>query len=71
MPVRLRKNWLFSSTVNGAHASSILYSIVESAKANNLVPFDYLDHVISVLSERHDDQTLNDLLPWNVSLPPR
>ena len=66
-----RKNWLFSNTANGAHASSILYSIVESAKANNLVPFDYLNHVISVLSERQDDQNLNELLPWNVSLPPR
>ena len=66
-----RKNWLFSNTASGAHASSILYSIVESAKANNLVPFDYLNHVISVLSERQDDQNLNELLPWNVSLPPR
>jgi transposase len=63
-----RKNWLFSNTASGAHASSILYSIVESAKANNLVPFDYLNHVISVLSERQDDHTLNELLPWNVSL---
>jgi len=63
-----RKNWLFSNTANGAHASSILYSIVESAKANNLVPFDYLHHVINVLSERQDDETLNELLPWNVSL---
>jgi transposase len=63
-----RKNWLFSNTASGAHASSILYSIVESAKANNLVPFDYLNHVISVLSERQDDHTLNALLPWNVSL---
>ena len=63
-----RKNWLFSKTANGAHASSILYSIVETAKANNLIPFDYLHHVISVLSERDDDESLNELLPWNVSL---
>lgn len=66
-----RKNWLFSNTASGAHASSIIYSIVETAKANNLVPFDYLNHVISVLCERQDDQTLNELLPWNVSLLPR
>jgi len=63
-----RKNWLFSNTANGAHASSVLYSIVETAKANNLVPFDYLLHVISVLSELDDDEALNELLPWNVSL---
>lgn len=63
-----RKNWLFSNTTNGAHASSVLYSIVETAKANNLVPFDYLHQVLSVLSEGNDDDTLTALLPWNVSL---
>lgn len=63
-----RKNWLFSNTANGAYASSVLYSIVETAKANNLVPYDYLHHVINVLSERQDDESLNELLPWNVSL---
>ena len=64
-----RKNWLFSNTASGAHASSILYSIVETAKANNMVPFEYLHHVISILSERTEDETLAELLPWNVSLP--
>jgi transposase len=66
-----RKNWLFSNTTSGANASSILYSIVETAKANNLVPFDYLHHILSVLSERDDDDTLTALLPWNVSLEVR
>ena len=63
-----RKNWLFSNTANGAHASSILYSLVETAKANDLIPFDYLHHIIDVLSERQDDETLDKLLPWNISL---
>ena len=66
-----RKNWLFSNTTSGAHASSVLYSIVETAKANNLVPFDYLHHILSVLSERDDDDTLTAVLPWNVSLEVR
>ncbi len=57
--------------ISGAHASSVLYSIVETAKANNLVPFDYLHHILSVLSERDDDDTLTALLPWNVSLEVR
>ena len=34
-----RKNWLFSNTANGARASAMLYSIIETAKANGLVPF--------------------------------
>jgi hypothetical protein len=38
-----RKNWLFS---NAAYASSILYSIVETAKANNFISFNYLHHVM-------------------------
>ena len=37
-----RKNWLFSKTCNGAHASAILYSLVETAKANDLVVHDYI-----------------------------
>jgi transposase len=37
-----RKNWLFSQTANGAHASATLYSIVETAKVNGLIPFDYI-----------------------------
>ena len=63
-----RKNWLFSNTTSGAHASSILYSMVETAKANDLVPFEYLHLALNMLSEPQDDESLNELLPWNVSL---
>ena len=45
---------------NGAHASSILYSIVETAKAYNLIPFDSLHHIIDVLGKRQGDETLNE-----------
>ena len=46
-----RKNWLFSQTANGAHASAILYSIIETAKDNGLIPFDYLMHVLEHISK--------------------
>ena len=36
-----RKNWLFSDTPAGAKASAVIYSNVETAKANSLVPRDY------------------------------
>ncbi len=36
-----RKNWMCSNTANGAQASAILYSLIETAKANGLTPFDY------------------------------
>jgi len=63
-----RKNWLFSNTVSGAHASSILYSIIETAKANGLIPFNYLHHILEALSHGVDEERLDTLLPWNVSL---
>ena len=42
-----RKNWLFSNTPNGASASATIYSIIQTAIANNLKPYDYLNYVFS------------------------
>lgn len=63
-----RKNWLFSNTAKGANASAVLYSIIETAKATGLTPFDYLHHLLNELPARKADSDLTDLLPWNVSL---
>ena len=43
------KNWLFCNTPNGAHPSAILYSLIETAKLNNLVPYDYLYYIFKKL----------------------
>ncbi|WP_275076477.1 IS66 family transposase [Providencia rettgeri] len=59
-----RKAWLFSQTANGATASAILYSIVETAKANGLVPFEYLTVCLGELSQPTYD--IERLLPWNI-----
>jgi transposase len=59
-----RKNWLFSQTANGAHASAVLYSIIETAKANGLTPFDYLNRLLTELPKRKLTDDLTDLLPW-------
>ena len=61
-----RKAWLFSQTANGANASATLYSIVETAKANGLVPYDYLVHVMEKIMQ--GDTEPEQLLPWNVNL---
>lgn len=63
-----RKNWLFSHTAKGANASAILYSIIETAKANGLTPFDYLNHLFTVLPERKAEEDIVELLPWDVRL---
>ena len=62
-----RKNWIFCDTPEGAHASSILYSLVTSARANNIVPYEYLKSIYVELASRRDSGSseLNDLLPWN------
>ncbi|MBB1420124.1 IS66 family transposase [Pseudoalteromonas sp. SG44-1] len=59
-----RKNWLFSNTCNGAHASAILYSLVETAKANDLVVHNYISTCLQYLAEQPDN--LEPLLPWNI-----
>ena len=59
-----RKNWLFSNTENGANASAVLYSLVETAKANGLIPFDYLKYLFEELPKAAGD--IDYLLPWNI-----
>ena len=44
-----RKNWLFSNSASGANASAVLYSVIETAKANGLTPFNYLIHLLEEL----------------------
>lgn len=63
-----RKNWLFSNTVKGANASAILYSVIETAKANGLIPFDYLTKIFNELPKLDDEAELDHLLPWNIAL---
>ncbi|EHA15099.1 integron integrase [Halomonas sp. HAL1] len=58
-----RKNWLFSHTPSGAHASAAIYSLIETAKANGLSPYDYLQYVFETLPTLNDDE-LSTLLPW-------
>jgi transposase len=63
-----RKNWLFSNTPRGATASSVIYSIIETAKENELKPFQYLEFLFDRLPNCTTSQ-IDDLLPWSPSLP--
>lgn len=66
-----RRNWLFSNTVKGAEASAAIYSLVETAKLNNLKPYDYFEYLLTVLTEIdiNDDKELEKIMPWSKSLP--
>jgi len=66
-----RKNWLFSTSVKGANASALIYSIIETSKANGLVVEKYLVYLMDVLSNM-DNKTkdaLIDVMPWSKKLP--
>lgn len=61
-----RKNWLFSGTTEGAKASAVLYSLIETAKANKLEPYSYLRYLFEKLPATSPDD-LSNLLPYNLS----
>ena len=57
-----RKNWLLSQTATGANASAVLYSIIETAKANDLNVFEYVMTCLDELNQ--PDVDIEQLLPW-------
>lgn len=66
-----RKNWLFSNTPKGAASSATIYSIIETAKENNLNPFEYLKYLFDKLPniDINDNKSLDEFMPWSYSLP--
>jgi len=63
-----RKNWMFSNTPRGAHASAGMYSLIESAKANSLDPYLYLRFLFTKFPYvRNDRNELRKLLPCFLS----
>lgn len=64
-----RKNFLFANTPRGATASAITYSIIETAKANNLNPFEYLKYIFESLPNinfKERPELLENYMPWAV-----
>lgn len=61
-----RKNWLFAGSVAGAKASDNLFSLIETAKANGLQPYAYLEYVFKELPECTQLGDYEALLPWNI-----
>ena len=62
-----RKNWLFCDIAKGAESSAIVYSMVETAKANGIDPYDYLFYTLSVLpyyGKSVSHERLENLMPW-------
>jgi len=79
-----KKNWVLIDSIKGAKASATVYSIAETAKLNDLHPYYYFDHLLTVLpqyidvdkngnidTKRLTASTLEGLLPWSKTLPAR
>ena len=67
-----RANWHIIDTIHGAEASAVIYSLVETAKTNNLKIYEYLKHLLTEIPKHIDDTSmdfLEDLLPWSEKLP--
>jgi transposase len=67
-----RRAWLFCKSIHGAEASAVIYSIVETAKLNNLRPYFYLTYVLDIMRQHQNDTSyefIDDLLPWSPKLP--
>jgi len=63
-----RKNWLFCNSQKGAKASSTIYSVIETAKANGLKPFEYLKFLFETVLDSTTGR-LPSLLPWGDAVP--
>ena len=67
-----KKNWVMIDTIAGAEASAIIYSIAETAKANDLKPYNYFEYLLTEIPKHMDDHDASfceDLLPWSDKLP--
>jgi hypothetical protein len=52
------KNWLFSKSQKGAEASSIIYSIIETCKANNVNTYNYLRYLFENIHKAKNKEEL-------------
>ena len=67
-----KHTWKMIDTIDGAKSSAIIYSITETAKANHLNPFRYVEYLLTELLEHQDDTDrsfIDELLPWSEKLP--
>ncbi len=62
-----RKNWLFAGSDNGGKTAANMFTIIESAKINNINPWLYLYNVLDRIQD-HNSHKIAELLPWNIIL---
>lgn len=65
-----RKNWLFTGSEEGARSSCFMYTLIENAKLNGLVPYDYLRCLFEQAVDYDENSDWSKLLPWNIKITP-
>lgn len=60
-----RKNWLFAGTDCGGERAATIYSLLETAKLNDVNPQVWLADVLDRIGNGHQINRLDELLPWN------
>ena len=61
-----RRNWLFCDSTDGANASMMVYSLLETARANGLNPQKYLEYLLEARPNKDmPDEQLEALAPWS------
>ncbi len=63
-----RKNWLFAGSPNGAKASAILYSLIETCKANNIEPYQYFCAMLQHIRLCKSEEDYRRLLPQFIAV---
>ena len=63
-----RKNFLFCASIKGADASASIFSLIETAKANRLNPFDYIEYILDIMPQidiiQHPEK-IDWFMPWS------
>ena len=62
-----RKNWMFAGSDNGGDTAAGIYSLIETAKMNNINPHLYLQKVLKTIQD-YNHKKIAKLLPWNITL---
>jgi len=60
-----RKSWLFAGSDRGGQRAAVMYSLIVSAKINDVDPQAWLAHVLANIAH-HPASRLDELLPWNL-----
>ena len=62
-----RKNWMFAGSDKGGDSAAVIYTLIETAKLNDIHPWKYLKKLLEVIQD-YNSHKIQDLLPWNIKL---